>query len=286
MRRDGDGWECVDGSVVTKGVAFPKNLADVQYFVGEKLEDFGMLGSRIVQNVVDVTGESFYATDEPEEEEQLFGGTWKNTGLSPQSEYLELPAVKAKTYRTTNRTGWAMYQGHVFRAFDVGGDGNCLFRAVSLGMYGTQMKHCDVRRTAVRTLREHWYGLVETIDGLTSLPAMLTESWKHLMRRSKRREPTVKETEKFEMEVETDLKSRVAWFCDELAKDKVWGGDESIMAISKAFDISIVVLNVDSSLVVRQERPGRPEMYLRYVDGNHYHFLEPSKMCLEMPGSD
>ena len=48
-------------------------------------------------------------------------------------------------------------------------------------------------------------------------------------------------------------------------------------------DISIVVLNVDAGMVARQEREGRPEMYLRFVDGNHYHFLEPSKQCLELP---
>ena len=280
IRRSGDGWELVDEGAVTKRVRFPKNLKNVHYFVGERLEDFGFLGSRIVQNVVEATGNVFWA--ESADEETFFENSWHVTGLSPESDYYELPAIKARTYETSQRIGWARYHGHLFRAYDVKADGNCLFRAVSLGMFGTQKKHGEVRRAVVGSLRSHWNGLAETDDGIALLPAMLEESWTWLTQRTTKKMPTMKERERFEAEVTADLKSKVTWFCDELAKDKVWGGDESLYAISRVYDVSVVVLHVDSKIVVRQARPGRPEMYLRFAS-NHYHFLEPSKKCLELP---
>ena len=285
IRRGEDGWEMVDGNEVEVNAVFPRNLANVQYFVGEKFEDCGFIGSTVVTNVVSDRqgGQAFWVTKKPNLESQLFGNSWQYTGLVMGNEYFDLPAVKPKRYVRKGKKGWVRYQGNVFMAFDVKGDGNCLFRALSLAMYGTENKHGDIRDQVVRELRNEWLKMACTAEGYALLPPLLMEAWMQMVQRNKRRMPTRNEQARFESGMEVDLGGRVNWFCDELAKDSVWGGDESLWAASRVLDLSIVVLNVDANVVVRQERPGRPEMYLRFVDGNHYHFLEPSKKCLELP---
>ncbi|KAK6630193.1 hypothetical protein RUM43_004953 [Polyplax serrata] len=44
----------------------------------------------------------------------------------------------------------------IYERFSIVGDGNCLFRAVSLYLYGTQEYHMMLRYKAVNYLREHW----------------------------------------------------------------------------------------------------------------------------------
>lgn len=45
---------------------------------------------------------------------------------------------------------------NLYERYSIIGDGNCLFRAVSLYMYGTQENHMTLRFKAVTYLREHW----------------------------------------------------------------------------------------------------------------------------------
>ncbi|EEB14010.1 conserved hypothetical protein [Pediculus humanus corporis] len=44
----------------------------------------------------------------------------------------------------------------LFERHPIIGDGNCLFRAISLYLYGTQDHHMLLRYKAVAYLREHW----------------------------------------------------------------------------------------------------------------------------------
>lgn len=278
-------WECVSETVVEGEVEFPVDLAGVEYFVGETLEDYGMEGSRLMENVVEARGTALWATGRPAAEERVFRRTWDQTGLSRQSEYYELPALKPRQYKTGRAVGWVRYEGHVFRAFDVKADGNCMFRAVSLGLYGNEDAHAEIRQLVVRELKRYWYEVMERADedGLSMLPVVLIDVWSQMVQKKVGKPPSRRETQRFDIEMEENIKEKVDWICCELGKNGAWGGDESLLALTRVFDISLVVLSVESGNVVRHERQGRPEMYLRFVDGNHYHYLEPSKKCLEMP---
>ena len=170
--------------------------------------------------------------------------------------------------------------------YDVKADGNCLFRAVSLGLYGTQEKHDRIRANVVKFLREYWHGMIVAGNGADVIPALLLESWRLMLHHENGEYPTQMESELFEDELACDLQGKVNWYCDQLAKDKQWGNDECIMAIASVYDVSVVVFDVESKMIVRQQKPGRPELYVRFVDTNHYQFMEPSKICLEMPVSE
>ena len=52
-----------------------------------------------------------------------------------------------------------------YRKVNVRGDGNCLFRAISLGLYNTQEHHVDIRLGTVQYIAEHWDRYDEVIQG-------------------------------------------------------------------------------------------------------------------------
>ena len=47
----------------------------------------------------------------------------------------------------------------------VRGDGNCLFRAISLGIYGTEEYHIAIRLGTVNYIADHWDRHCESIRG-------------------------------------------------------------------------------------------------------------------------
>ena len=73
-------------------------------------------------------------------------------------------------------------------------------------------------------------------------------------------------------------------FCNEMRQSKVWGGEESIMAVGKAFGLTMVVFDLELGSVLQFPNDLKPELYVQYVDGNHYQFMEPPKrrVCYDL----
>lgn len=73
-------------------------------------------------------------------------------GLRPEDQYYNIP--------TTPQPPWTRYSinnfdGYSFRNYNVKGDGNCLFRAISLALFNTEHRHMEVRVAAVAWLRDN-----------------------------------------------------------------------------------------------------------------------------------
>ena len=97
------------------------------------------------------------------------------------------------------------------------GDGNCLFRAVSRHVTGTESNHYAVRKAAVQFLREH-PSLIEYISGGADPP----------------REPR-KRARFLNAHVREYLKN------SKMAKLGVWGADVEVFLLSSMLDVNIVV---------------------------------------------
>lgn len=65
------------------------------------------------------------------------------------------PQLRANDTCNTDQNNNSKY----FRRHKVKGDGNCLFRSVSLYLYNTEEEHLKIRREAVGYVRCHWKDL-------------------------------------------------------------------------------------------------------------------------------
>ena len=84
---------------------------------------------------------------------QLFKESWGKTGLDAESEYYGIPVVfggLSEEVVKEKRVIW--YMGNEFELYDVGGDGNCVFRAVSLALTGNEEKHGLLREKTAEKL--------------------------------------------------------------------------------------------------------------------------------------
>ena len=187
-----------------------------------------------------------------------FEESWSVTGLPVESEYSSIPlTLPGKKMFGMEKTKMVEYVGNDFMVFDVVGDGNCLFRAVSLAVWGSEEEYMFVRWKAGSWMEDHGNALDEKClrGALMELTGMV------------------------ECTIERDIV--VALLSSIMQKDGRWGGYESLVAISGAYDVSVVVLDVGSGNALRvNAEDGKlygKEIYLRYVNGNHYQLAIPKK---------
>ena len=67
-------------------------------------------------------------------------------------------------------------------------------------------------------------------------------------------------------------------FCSEMSKSGAWAGEEMCECLSKQLRLSIVVVNEEAGYV-RRLGEGSCEMYVKFVNGNHYQYLDVKKAC-------
>jgi len=117
------------------------------------------------------------------------------------------------------------------------GDGNCLYRAVSLQMYGTQQHHAAVRAAVAGYMRieaEYFEPFVECPDGFQA-------------------------------------------YVDSVATDGVWGDDPEVQAVAEIYQRPVIVYGLDAGrLVLRRSIEGGGEpVRLSYYKGGHYDSVVP-----------
>ena len=69
----------------------------------------------------------------------------------------------------------------------------------------------------------------------------------------------------------------IKWFCNEMSQSKKWADAIALQGISKVLDLTIVVFDVETGVIWQYAREGRPELYVRFVNRNHYQFMEAEK---------
>ena len=199
------------------------------------------------------------------ERTNVFVKNWELTGLCEESKYAKLPVAMTEVEREADVE--VSYMGNEFEVYDVERDGNCVFRAVSLAVLGTEECHAELRKMVVEAM------VKKIKDG----------SWP---------EVNVKATL-------CDMTGEERWYGESLEKcssalvamvkqDGFWVGHECLFMLTRVLNVSIVVVMVSSAKgyafrmdcepVVSLERSEvECEMYLRFVDANHYQLMVPKK---------
>jgi hypothetical protein len=214
---------------------------------------------------------------------------WHNTGLNRNSVYYDVPVVSCgQEGRNARSVMWERLAGDVFTVYDVSGDGNCLYRAVSLAVYGTENKHLVFRRMAVDWIRDHWQQLDRTM-----LISVMIDMKEQIIVRTEEldRSELLKRLNEWAelLQIEEEFKKALIEMCSYLKQSRVWGGEESLQYLSKALDVSIVVIDVTTGVVWRtlaDEPVKKAELYLKFIGANHYQLMEPNgkpKMRLKLP---
>jgi len=212
----------------------------------------------------EVTMENVWERKE-RERENVFVKNWEATGLREGSEYRKLPLLQGKLLRSADGKVW--YMGDEFDLYDVEKDGNCMFRAVSLAVWGTEERHVALREMVVKKLME-----------MIEAGAVVDEVVKC----------TVSEMSGDSRWFSESMEKCSAALESMVEKDGVWVGEECLNVITQLMKVSVVVIMVDSEKGVAYRMDGKPmaewngsvasrELYLRYKDGNHYQLLVPKK---------
>jgi len=121
-----------------------------------------------------------------------------------------------------------------FKIIQVAGDGNCLFRAISLQIYGDETEH-------------------EMIRGNCANYIMKNETT-------------------FSPFIRSDALNSVKSYCDRMRRSGVYAGNIEIQAISELYNRPTTIYTPTSSQPVNtfHERYTDPPLFLLYSDGNHY----------------
>lgn len=126
-------------------------------------------------------------------------------------------------------------------------DGNCMFRALSFGAYGSEWQFDEVRQKIVTFIEENRDDF----------------------------EPFMEDEEDFDR------------YCSRLRGDGVWGGNQELCAAARALNFNITVFNVQeamSRIDIACNDAERPTIHLVYSGSEHYDSLEPlNNSPAEMP---
>mmetsp|Transcript_20420 Transcript_20420/g.42591 ORF Transcript_20420/g.42591 Transcript_20420/m.42591 type:complete len:689 (+) Transcript_20420:221-2287(+) len=154
-------------------------------------------------------------------------------------------------------------KGHGLRSLDVGAAGNCHFRALAHHLLGDAERHQEVRAAVVAEMRNHPERYQE-----------FAEDW----------DPHVPESRHLSY----------ASFLKRLARTGTWGGNASLRAAAIVYGRTIVVVQAGDAQPT-QISPytadgqgvmgeGGGEVWLAYMDGNHYRATEPLDATQGVPG--
>ncbi|DAZ97259.1 TPA: LOW QUALITY PROTEIN: hypothetical protein N0F65_009310 [Lagenidium giganteum] len=116
------------------------------------------------------------------------------------------------------------------KLLEVEADGNCLFRALSDQLHGTQEHHTEIRKRIVSYIES----------------------------RRDEFEPFMEDEEKFEH------------YCKRMREDATWGGNQEIYAAARLFAVDVVVHQVTSRVVIECESTPRLVVHLCYHGTDHY----------------
>lgn len=138
-----------------------------------------------------------------------------------------------------------------YKKVNVRADGNCLFRAISLGLYGTEDYHVHVRTAAFEYIMEHWDRFKDAIK-----------------------------IEYFRWNVKTREQYQ-AYMSKYLPGSAAYGGDPELSAVALAYEIQIAVHIDPMNDPIAVAGSGQLTVHLLYkqhryngIDSGHYDLLE------------
>lgn len=269
IKKSGNIWFKYDENIDPEEVEFPKTLENVYYLVCD-LED--------CQFQPQPKGLKEIKHNKMKESVVLQMTTnWYQTGLNSDSDYYNVPIVACENgIKDASGIQFERLCGDTFTVYDSDGDGNCLFRAVSMAVFGTQKQHNIFRKLASSWLLEHWRSL--DVDNLKGVMIDVKEKQLATKMSAQKAKQALDIWEDEMNKSHRNFEKSIQWLAAYLGTDKVWGGEESLQFLSKALDVSMVVIDVVTGSVwrtLRDEPIKKAEIYLRFAGRNHYQLMEP-----------
>jgi len=153
-----------------------------------------------------------------------------------------------------DKQNWKNYEDfirkHGFKLVSIVGDGNCLFRAFSHQLEGSQENYKYYRMESVRYMQEH------------------PEIFNNFLH----------DDDKYKGKLDT--------YIEYMSNDGIWGGNIELFALSEAFDVKIVIFHQNLTLVtIGDERRKSKTIFLAYNrSGRHYNTVIPIQPNKELLG--
>ncbi|KAI9801758.1 MAG: hypothetical protein M1825_003130 [Sarcosagium campestre] len=162
--------------------------------------------------------------------------------------------------RASSKSEFPSLAGAGLYAAETGGNGNCLFNALSDQIYGNQDHHRDIRAQVIEYMREHASYYKQFVD----------------VNAGQRRNPKRKNAGAFSSPVQVPTAEQIEGVFEahltRMARGGEYGDNLEITAFSEAYRVDVSIQQRDNILYVSTARPGevRRVAYIAYHTWEHY----------------
>ncbi len=122
----------------------------------------------------------------------------------------------------------------IYRIQDVEGDGNCLFRAISVALHNTEHMHRQIRTEIVQHIVEHWADFFHDILGQPSY-------WRRGLRIPERRARTLDERRQHQGPSTLELEQEAFLYAEFMLENEQWAGSPEAKAAAAVYNANVRV---------------------------------------------
>ncbi len=150
---------------------------------------------------------------------------------------------------------------------NVVGDGNCMFRAISMSLSGKEDDHVKFRQDTADNLSR----VIDTMLGeggnaptvtRGSVPVDKAERWRGYLLAMKLEDP------EWKIDVETSIEGYIAL----MRQDKVWAGSLEMRTMAQILNRAIKCINFEDGLIHEAENTGKSTLYIFFLGDHFYGF--------------